>query len=503
MQIRRRLFLSNFMMFALPFVIIMLMAGALYLSYQDAKLGALGNLAHDKQVVHQVQADIRQTVEQLPEGGAADWYPHFEELAVRMAMDNYHLAVVEGQGVTLFSNLTELEKLQIDEELRPVAFADDSAVFVFRDSNIVKYMFQRGGREYHVVGILSYDVQKGQGLLGGLYHSYMVFWLLAGLVVFLLINMWLAHRLSQKILQPIAALQNAARAVEQRNYSYRINPVGDEEFSALCRNFNDMTAKLGRLEQARQDSEQERRTLIAGLSHDIRTPLTVIRGYVEGLQDGVAKDTDMEKRYLGKIAEGTAQISRLLERLFLYSKLNMEAYPFNFRQLEFTGWLQKKAGELRQLIPADGELTLAQDDKTTGVWVQMDSTEIQRVLMNLLENAVKYHRGPDRLRIRIAVRCQQAEMLLRLTDNGPGVAAENLPRLFQEFYRTDMARSETGQGSGLGLAICRRIIEAHGGRIWAEDGGSEDGSTGLTVCLTLPVVKEAGDKDGKDIAGGR
>ncbi len=495
MQIRRRLFLSNFMMFALPFVIILLMAGALYLSYQEAKLGALGNLAHDKQVVHQVQADIRQTVEQLPEGGAADWYPHFEELAVRMAMDNYHLAVVEGQGVTLFSNLTELEKLQIDEELRPVAFADDSAVFVFRDSNIVKYMFQRGGREYHVVGILSYDVQKGQGLLGGLYHSYMVFWLLAGLVVFLLINMWLAHRLSQTILQPIAALQKAARAVEQRNYGYRIKPVGDEEFAALCQNINDMTAKLGKLEQARQESEQERRTLIAGLSHDIRTPLTVIRGYVEGLQDGVAKDQAMAARYLGKIAEGTAQISRLLERLFLYSKLNMEAYPFNFRQVEFGGWLRQKEGELRQLLPAGGEMVLALQPElgeNDGVWVQIDSTEIQRVLTNLIENAVKYHPEPAQLKIRLEAGCQSGELYLRLADNGPGVQAENLPRLFQEFYRTDMARSETKQGSGLGLAICKRIIEAHGGRIWAEDGRAA-GSTGLVVCIVLPVVNKTGD----------
>ena len=495
MQIRRRLFLSNFMMFALPFVIILLMAGALYLSYQEAKLGALGNLAHDKQVVHQVQADIRQTVEQLPVGDSAAWYQNFAELAGRMARDNYHLAVVEGKGVTIYNNLTELEEMQIAEELRPAAFVDDSAVFIFRDSNIVKYMFQREGREYHVVGILSYDIQTGRGLLGGLYRSYLGGLLLAGLVVFLLINMWLAHRLSQTILQPIAALQKAARAVEQRNYDYRIKPVGDEEFAALCQNINDMTAKLGKLEQARQESEQERRTLIAGLSHDIRTPLTVIRGYVEGLQDGVAKDQAMAARYLGKIAEGTAQISRLLERLFLYSKLNMEAYPFNFRQVEFGGWLRQKEGELRQLLPAGGELVLALQPElreNDGVWVRIDSTEIQRVLTNLIENAVKYHPEPAQLKICLEAGCQPGELYLRLADNGPGVQAENLPRLFQEFYRTDMARSETKQGSGLGLAICKRIIEAHGGRIWAEDGRAA-GSTGLVVCIVLPVVNKTGD----------
>ena len=495
MQIRRRLFLSNFMMFALPFVIILLMAGALYLSYQEAKLGALGNLAHDKQVVHQVQADIRQTVEQLPVGDSAAWYQNFAELAGRMARDNYHLAVVEGKGVTIYNNLTELEEMQIAEELRPAAFVDDSAVFIFRDSNIVKYMFQREGREYHVVGILSYDIQTGRGLLGGLYRSYLGGLLLAGLVVFLLINMWLAHRLSQTILQPIAALQKAARAVEQRNYDYRIKPVGDEEFAALCQNINDMTAKLGKLEQARQESEQERRTLIAGLSHDTRTPLTVIRGYVEGLQDGVAKDQAMAARYLGKIAEGTAQISRLLERLFLYSKLNMEAYPFNFRQVEFGGWLQQKERELRQLLPAGGELVLALQPElreNDGVWVRIDSTEIQRVLTNLIENAVKYHPEPAQLKICLEAECQQGELHLRLADNGPGVQAENLPRLFQEFYRTDMARSETKQGSGLGLAICKRIIEAHGGRIWAEAGRAV-GSTGLVVCIVLPVVNKTGD----------
>ncbi len=495
MQIRKRLFLSNFMMFALPFVIILLMAGALYLSYQEAKLGALGNLAHDKQVVHQVQADIRQTVEQLPAGGSADWYQNFAELAGRMAGDNYHLVVVDGKGTTIYNNLTELEELQIAEELHPAAFVDDSAVFIFRDSNMVKYMFQREGREYHVVGILSYDIQTRRGLLGGLYHSYLGGLLLAGLVVFLLINMWLAHRLAQKILQPIAALQKAALAVEQRNYAYRIEPVGDEEFAALCQSINDMTAKLGKLEQGRQESEQERRTLIAGLSHDIRTPLTVIRGYVEGLQDGVARDQAMTTRYLGKIAEGTAQISRLLERLFLYSKLNMEAYPFNFRQVEFGGWLRQKAGELRQLLPAGGELdfAVAPEFRAAGVWVRIDRTEIQRVLTNLIENAVKYHPEPERLKIRLEAGCQQGQLHLRLTDNGPGVQAENLPRLFQMFYRTDMARSETKQGSGLGLAICQRIVEAHGGRIWAEDGSGAAGGTGLSVCIVLPLLIKTGD----------
>ena len=485
MQIKRRLFLSNIMMFALPFAIIAVMAGALYLSYQEAKLGAFGNTAHDKHVVHVVQEDMRQTVTGLSVGNPAEWRENFAELAQRMDADNYHLAVVDHHGGIIYSNLTEIEEMQIEEELKPVAFVEDSAVFIFRDSNIIKYMFSREDKEYHLIGIRSFDISTGRGFLGGLYHSYASGLLLVGLLVFMLINLWLAHRLSQKILQPIASLRKAAAAVEQGDFTYHVKPVGDEEFAALCRNFNGMAEKLAELQAAHNESDEERRTLIAGISHDIRTPLTVIRGYVEGLRDGVAKDEAMQKRYLGKIAAGAEQISSLLERLFLYSKLNMEAYPFNFRQVEFMGWLKSKEGELRQLLPAGGRLELETAAETVNV--QMDTTEIQRVLSNLLENAVKYHPAPQAMFVHITAALVGTELLLRITDDGHGVAAENLPRLFQEFYRTDAARSETKRGSGLGLAICRRIVEAHQGRIWAE---SSETGTGLCICIVLPTVQE-------------
>lgn len=488
MQIKRRLFLSNVMMFALPFAIIVLMAGALYLSYQEAKLGAFGNSAHDKHAVHVVQEDMRRTVEELPAGNPALWRDCFAELARRMDEENYHLAVVDARGWVIYSNLTEIEEIQIEDELKPVAFEDDSAVFVFRDSNIIKYMFSRETGQYHLVGIRSFDISTGRGFLGGLYHSYVSGLLLVGLLVFMLINLWLAHRLSQKILQPIAALRKAAKAVEQGDFSYHVKPVGDEEFAALCRHFNGMAEKLAELQAARLESEEERRTLIAGLSHDIRTPLTVIRGYVEGLRDGVARDEDMQRRYLGKIAEGTEQIHNLLERLFLYSKLHMDAYPFKFRQLEIGAWLGRKAGEWQQLLPAGGTLHM---ELAAGfaAQVQMDSTEIQRVLTNLVENAVKYHPEPENIRISLSAGMVGTEVLLRLADNGTGVAAESLPRLFQEFYRTDEARTETKRGSGLGLAICRRIVEAHKGRIWAEEGSA---GQGLVICIVLPTVQKQG-----------
>ena len=491
MQIKRRLFLSNIMMFALPFAIIAVMAGALYLSYQEAKLGVFGNTSHDKHVVHVVQEDMRQTVAGLPVGNPAMWQGSLTELARRMEADNYHLAVVDNRGITLYSNLTEIEEMQIEEELKPVAFVEDSAVFIFRDSNIIKYMFSREDKEYHLIGIRSFDISTGRGLLGGLYHSYASGLLLMGLLVFMLINLWLAHRLSQKILQPIASLRKAASAVEQGDLTYHVKPVGDEEFAALCRHFNGMAEKLAELQAARNESDEERRTLIAGISHDIRTPLTVIRGYVEGLKYGVAKDEIMQKRYLDKIAAGTEQISSLLERLFLYSKLNMEAYPFNFRQVEFASWLQSRAGEFQQILPARGSLQISSVPENLAARVQMDTTEIQRVMTNLLENAVKYHPAPDMIHVSIQVSLVGRELLLRLADNGPGVAAENLPRLFQEFYRTDAARSETKRGSGLGLAICRRIVEAHQGRIWAE---SRDEGTGLCICIVLPTVQEASDR---------
>ncbi|SFT79711.1 HAMP domain-containing protein [Selenomonas sp. GACV-9] len=479
MQIRKRLFLSNCMMFVVPFCVILLMAGAFYTSYQDMKLRDLGNRASDKQVIHEIEADMRQVLTSLP-SEQREWTAVFESLAARMAEENYHLMVMDGSRRKIFSNCTPLDEQLLGEELEPAAFEQDSSVYILRSSNVVKYMFQHEGKEYHAVAILSRDVDAVEGRLWYIYHSYTGLLILVGLLVFLLVDSYLAHRLAQKIIRPLDALQAGARSVENGDLSVRICTDGDEEFQSLCGHFNAMAMRLQASRQSRETAENDRRMLLAGISHDLRTPLTVIRGYIEGLRDGVAVTPEMQQRYLQKIHERTVQIESLVDRLFLFSKMNLGEYPFSFQVIGLSAWLQEVARRWQQTAGAERmDIRLVLPEQAERLRIRIDRVEMERVLDNLLSNARKYH-GAGRLAVEIALREQRKEIWLQVTDNGPGVAAEELPRIFLEFYRGDQARTATAKGSGLGLAIAAKVVQAHGGRIWAENHG------GLRVIVALP-----------------
>ena len=486
MQIRKRLFLSNFMMFLVPFCTIVLIAGAFYISYQGMKLSGMGNLTSDKQVIHQVEDDLRTTLGQQSGAEAtADWQAELEDLAARMDAVRYHLLVLDEQRRTVFSTCTPLDEQLLGEELEPVAFESDSAVYIFRSSNIVKYMFLHDGQQYHAIGILSRDISSIEGRLCYIYHSYTGLLILTGMLILFLVNFYLAHRLSQKIIRPLEALQAGARAIERGDLSVRIQTDSDEEFQELCRHFNAMTIRLEDSRRERETYENDRRMLLAGISHDLRTPLTVIKGYIEGLRDGVADTPEMQQHYVAKIHERTLQIDTLVDRLFLYSKMNLGEYPFHFQPTVIGSWLRSVIATWQAAEPAGEQILLdlpAEADQTV---IQLDTVEMKRVLDNLCNNARKYH-GQKLLILSVRLELRPNEIVLKVADNGPGVAESELPRLFLEFYRGDLARTATTKGSGLGLSIAAQIVHAHHGEIWAEN------HDGLTVVMVVPKEVQRG-----------
>lgn len=510
MQIRRRLFLSNVMMFLVPLFAILIVAGALYSAYQDARLDALGNTTVDKQAVHAVETDIRDTVRALPSGmRALNDDETWEGLAARMDSMGYHLLVMTDARDIIYSNCTELDMDLLGAEMEPVAFEADSAVYIFRSINVVKYMFQHEGLSYHAIGILSRDVGVGENKLYYIYHSYIGLLILVGLLAFLVVSIVLVRRLATKILRPLDALQRGARAIEEGDLSYRLPVTGDEEFAALARHFNGMTARLEASRAERLAYEQDRKLLLAGISHDIRTPLTVIKGYIEGLRDGVAGSEAMRARYIAKIYERTQQLDALVDRLFLYSKMNLREYPFHFQPIDIVAWLgtavehwqktwvnpgeqlrleivQGAVENVASVVENDGGAAESADSAGGAVLLSIDTVELDRALMNILTNARKYKQDAEPLAVAVTLTISASEVVLRLTDNGAGVPEAELSRLFGEFYRGDSARTATAKGSGLGLAIVKKIIEAHKGEVWAEN---EKGG-GLAVVIVLPRVTE-------------
>lgn len=221
--------------------------------------------------------------------------------------------------------------------------------------------------------------------------------------------------------------------------------------------FNDVT-ELRRLEKIRRD-------LVSNVSHDLRTPITAIQGFVEALEDGVAADDDARRRYLRIIAQESSRLKRLVEDLFQFARLESGQIQLNRAHLDL-GEVARRAVE--SLVPqasARGQsLVFRAGDEPCPVWG--DGDRLGQVALNLIQNAIQY--TPDGGRIDVSVLRSGREALLEVRDNGRGIPPTDLPHVFDRFYRVEKSRSRHEGGTGLGLAIARHIVEAHGGRIWAE-----------------------------------
>ena len=297
-------------------------------------------------------------------------------------------------------------------------------------------------------------------------------------VVFLTVlmaNRFLTRFVVRKIEEPLDLLSEGARRLGEGDLDFRIAYAGKDEFAPVCGAFNEMAARLKEsVERTRRD-EESRKELLAGISHDLRSPLTSIRAYVEGLLDGVAQTEESKQRYLRTIRTKAEDIDRLVSQLFLYSKLDLEGDPMEMRPIrldEFVaGFVEEAALDSRT---RGLEITAEQ---LTPVTVSADPEQLRRVLSNILENSIKY-KAKETGRLRITL---EESGRLTLADDGPGVPEEALPKLFDVFYRSDPARKNPAGGSGLGLAIAAKAVQGMGGTIRARSGPHG----GLAIEITL------------------
>jgi len=306
---------------------------------------------------------------------------------------------------------------------------------------------------------------------------------LAIIISIFLTNRFLIRFVFQNIEQPLEILSSGVRQISEGNLEYRIDYNGEDEFAPICDDFNEMAARLKASEERTRQHEQSRKELLVGISHDLRSPLTSIRAYVEGLLDGVAKTPEAQKGYLEIVKNKAEDIDRMLAKIFLFSKMELGEYPNNPERLRLDD-------EIRQLIRAVGAeyeergLILSVDELVPAT-VSVDPDQLRRVLTNIMENSVKY-KTKDIGTLKISLREEDGKYCLSLSDDGPGVPDEALPRLFEVFYRSDPSRQNPRGGSGLGLAIAANAVQRMNGSIEAETG--ENG--GLRIVICLPKAEE-------------
>ena len=293
------------------------------------------------------------------------------------------------------------------------------------------------------------------------------------------IAMSLGYFLSTTVTDYISELNDVARAIARGRYDVRAPVRGANEVTELARTFNLMARRLQEADRKQRELDQMRRNLIAWAGHDLRTPLASIQALVEALADGVVEDAATQQRYLDTARRDIQALSLLIDDLFDLAQYDAGALELD-RQPVAVGDLISDTLNRFAEPAARKEVSLTGEVADDLDQVTVDVQKIERVLANLLANAIRH--TPAGGEVRVQARRADAALLVEVSDTGEGVAPEDLPYVFDQFYRGEKSRSHATGGSGLGLAIARRIVEAHGGEIGVESAPGQ----GARFWFTLP-----------------
>lgn len=264
---------------------------------------------------------------------------------------------------------------------------------------------------------------------------------------------------------PLNKLRNATHKITEGNLNFTMEVTGDDEISDLCRDFEEMRKRLLESTEQKLEYDQESKELISNISHDLKTPLTAIKGYVEGIMDGVADTPEKMDRYIRTIYNKTNDMDRLINELNFYSKIEANRIPYTFNKINVKNYFEDCVEEMGIELESKGFAFSYTNEVADDVEVIADAEQIKRVINNIVSNSVKYMDKSDP-RIDIRVKDVGDFVQIEIEDNGRGIGTKELPNIFERFYRTDASRHSAG-GSGIGLSIVKKIIEDHGGKIWA------------------------------------
>ena len=268
------------------------------------------------------------------------------------------------------------------------------------------------------------------------------------------------------MIRQINRLQEAAKRVQSGDLDFELKPDGNDEMGQLIQAFEDMRARLKENAEEKIQSDRESKELISNISHDLKTPITAIKGYVEGIRDGVADTPEKMDKYLGTIYNKANEMNLLINELTLYSKIDTNRIPYNFAPISVNAYCDDGAEDLAMELEAKnvefGYFNYVDSDQM----IIADPEQLKRVINNIVSNSLKYTER-DKRKINLRVKDVGDFIQVELEDNGKGIAAKDLPHIFERFYRTDASRNSSKGGSGIGLSIVKKIIEDHGGKIWA------------------------------------
>jgi len=436
------------------------------------------NLFRDHNGVYTAQS-LMQTLE---------WSGDIEATETEMTSAGYHFSIYV-DGVAQYSDITQSD---VDAARRAIGnlYDEDGDYAITKDGvSIVKYHNNEDG--YTAVAIHMEDIPAVIGLASymeryiTLYVAFLVLIIVASVT---LMNIFMSWWIAKSVLKPLKKLSACSKLIREGCLDFELSSSRKDEMGEMIRAFDEMRRHLQTSVEERMEYEQYRKELINGISHDLRTPLTSIRGYVEGLRDGIADTAEKKIRYYEAIETSVMGLEALVENLTNFSRVEMGQSHLDMRRTDIAEYLRQSADMLRGEYLKD-DVTILTELPDAPVPVKIDRSEMDRVFRNLIDNTVKYRqKGSSLVKISAALRGED-RVVIRVGDDGPGVRKENLEKIFTCFYRGDAARTFPSGGSGIGLAVVRQLIDQQGGEVHAENDG------GLVIVIELPVCRGGNDEE--------
>lgn len=428
-----------------------------------------------------------------------------DALNVKASVNNTQVAVkMDGEyiynGVDNFSNALS-KQLSVNDNSANISAMDEETSDGDESIGVQEYLITQPS--FYLCNQVSYTVDGRQVDIYMLtyYGNYMarfrgtvMGYSILMMLIMLFISGVAAILVYQQFVNPLVKLKEAAERMGSGNLDDKID-FGDnrvDEVGELCESFENMRQRMSDFAKAKMQYEDENRQLISNISHDLRTPITTIKGYVEGIMDGVADTPEKQERYLKMIYSKANEMDSLINELSLYTNINNNAIPYEFHRVSVKDYFDDCMEEVYTTLLSKHMTLTYKNYCDDDVKVIVDPDQLKRVINNIITNAIKYN-DKDYGQVDINIYDNDAEVKVSISDNGRGIDSESLPHIFDRMYRADSARQSRG-GSGLGLAICKKIVEEHGGNIYA----TSQLGTGTTIVFTLKkyVPKTENDHEG-------
>ena len=323
------------------------------------------------------------------------------------------------------------------------------------------------GFGYHENIDMIHELTKEDIMIGAMINKRFMKYLLVAMAITLIITSALITAwINKDIYKPLKELSVAMQHIAEGDFDYRMARVREDELGKLFENYEQMRLQLKENEEEKAQNEKKSKELVSNISHDLKTPITSIKGYVEGIMDGVADTPEKMDKYIKTIYNKANDMDRLINELTTYSGIDSNKIPYHFHIINVSNYFSDCVEEVGLDLESKNIHLNYTNLAPADTCIVADPEQLKKVINNIIGNSIKYM-GHSNGVIDIRILDEGESVKIEIEDNGKGIPAKDIGNIFERFFRSDASRNSMQGGSGIGLSIVKKIIEDHGGYVWA------------------------------------